>query len=130
MINAKNGNLYLREDDIGIKARGFRLAIVRSYNSWNSEIDSPFGKGWTFNYDTSLKEHANNDIALFRGDGAIYNFTYDSGSYIPPAGIYEKLTKNATGFSLWFKDGTINRFNLNGTLLYIRDKNGNKLNFN
>ena len=130
MVNAKNGNLYLREDDIGIKARSFRLAIVRSYNSLNREIDSPFGKGWTFNYNTSLKEQANNGVTLFRGDGAVYNFTYDNGSYLPPAGIYEKLTKNATGFSLWFKDGTVYRFNLNGMLQYIRDKNGNKLNFN
>jgi YD repeat-containing protein len=130
MVNAKNGNLYLSEADIDVKARSFRLSTVRSYNSLNSEIDSPFGKGWAFNYNTSMEEQVNNDVTFFRGDGAIYNFTYDSGSYIPPAGIYEKLTKNATGFSLWFKDGAVHCFNLDGVLQHIQCKNGNKLNFN
>ena len=130
MVNAKNGNLYLSEEDIGITARGFRLATVRSYNSLNSEINSSFGNGWTFTYNTFLKEHPDNDVTLYRGDGALYNFTYDNGSYLSPAGIHEKLTKNVTGFSLWFKVGTVYRFNLSGVLQCIQCKNGNKLNFN
>jgi len=132
MVSAANGNLYLSEKDISIKARGFNIEIIRSYNSHNNRADSPFGFGWTYNYDVKLVENSDGSVSLFDEDGSVHNFTsIGGGGYTSPNGIHSKLTKNSDdSFILLFKDGSGYNFNSNGMLLNITDKNGNKLTFN
>lgn len=128
IINAANGNLFLPVIDTTLSARGFEIPIVRSYNSYRSDIDSGFGYGWTFNYNTYLTD-ANDYVLWIDGDGSVHNYSgLGGGNYESPPGIFSRLTKNPDdSFTLWFKEGVTYEFNTNGILQAIVDNNGNIL---
>ena len=130
-VSSVNGNLYISERDNSINVNGFDIEIIRSYNSHNSEVNSPFGFGWTFNYNLYLVENPDGSVTFYDGDGSIHTFTKLKGNnYTAPPGIHSKLTKKPNGsFILRFKDGSSFNFDANGRLLNITDKNGNKLSF-
>jgi RHS repeat-associated protein len=132
IVNTANGNLYLAEEkDISIKARGFDIEIIRSYNSHNSGKHGPFGFGWTFNYNIYLVKNDDGSVTFFDEDGSVYTFSPAGGNnYTAPPGKHSKLTKNPDGsFTLWFTDGSKYNFGSNGEINNITDKNDNHLNF-
>ena len=102
IINSANGNLYISMKDISIKARGFNIEIIRSYNTHNSNFSTAFGYGWTFNYNIYLIEK-NNSILLIDGDGSFHTFeSIGGGVYSPPPGKYYKLRKKHLSASLYY----------------------------
>jgi len=128
IINSANGNLYLKMKDITINALGFDIEIIRSYNSYMSNINTGFGYGWTFNYNTHLSDFG--DYVLWvDGDGSVHNFTDAGlGNYDSPSGIRSRLNKNPDdSFTLWLRAGEQYNFDSSGILQTITDKNGNKL---
>ncbi len=131
IVNTANGNLYLAETDISIKARGFDIELVRSYNSHNSGKHGPFGFGWTFNYNIYLVKNEDGSVTFFDEDGSAHSFASEGGNnYTAPPGIDSKLVKNADdSFTLGFTDGSKYNFGSNGKILNITDKNDNYLNF-
>ena len=130
MVCSANGNLYFSEKDISIKARGFDIEIIRHYNSYSSGVNSPFGFGWTFNYNVYLVENQDGSVTLYDGDGSVHTFTKSDGNtYTAPPGIHSKLIKKPDGFVLRFKDGSSYNFDTDGKLVSIIDKNDNKLTF-
>ena len=44
----KVGQFAFSQQDLIVPTNGLPLAIIRSYNSFDRDLDSPFGKGWTF----------------------------------------------------------------------------------
>lgn len=48
--NPANGNLWLEFADLNALGGTIDLALMRSYNSRNHNVDSPFGYGWTTNF--------------------------------------------------------------------------------
>ena len=131
MVNAANGNLFLSETDISIKARGFDIEIIRSYNSHLSGYHGPFGFGWTHNYNMKLLEQPNGSMVFFDGDGSIHAFSdAGNGDYHPPVGLFAKLRKLLDeSFELRDKSGMLYAFDMNGVLDRIVDRNGNQLTF-
>lgn len=131
IINTANGNLYISEKDISIKARGFDIEIIRSYNSRDSVSLNQFGFGWTFNYNIKLTQNLDGSIiTLIEGDGSKQTFIKEGDVYISPAGINSKLKKNIdNSFSLMHKDGSKYNFDQEGFLRNIEDKNKNHLIF-
>ena len=131
IVCSANGNLFIFEKDIGIKARGFNIEIIRSYNSHRSGNLGPFGFGWTHNYNIKLVENLDDSVTLYDGDGSKHIFISEgAGVYTPPDRIHSKLRKNIDGsFVLLLKDGSRYNFNSYGVLLNIEDKNGNRLTF-
>ncbi|RZB29496.1 MAG: hypothetical protein AEth_01131 [Candidatus Argoarchaeum ethanivorans] len=131
MVNIANGNLYLPEKDISIKARGFDLEIIRAYNSHSSGTHGPFGFGWTHNYNIHLVENDDGSVTYFDRDGSGHTFPPAMGNnYTAPPGIHSKLTENPDGsFVLWLRDGSKYNFGSNGKIINITDKNDNHLNF-
>ncbi|MCK4735244.1 MAG: hypothetical protein KAT65_22515, partial [Methanophagales archaeon] len=131
VVCSANGNLFISEKDIGIKARGFNIEIIRSYNSHRSGNLGPFGFGWTHNYNIKLVENLDDSLTLYDGDGSKHIFISEgAGVYTSPAGIHSKLRNNIDGsFVLLLKDGSRYNFNSYGVLLNIEDKNGNRLTF-
>jgi len=132
-----NGNIYIYDIDIST----FYIELIRSYNSHNSEIHGPFGKGWTHNYNIKLVENSDNSVTIFYEDGLIYNYTnigidiyflssddnyfLKSDYFISSEDIPWMLMKNLDdSFNLSFEDGSKYLFDLNGTLIRIMDKNG------
>jgi len=130
-VNTANGNLYISSDDITIKDGGIGIKILRVYNSQRSHTTSSFGNGWTYNYNTYLIENVDQSVTWVDEDGSVHTFVKDAtGSYLPPAGVHSKLTKNTDNtFSLRFKDGQVYNFNTNGILSSIVDKKDNRLTF-
>jgi len=129
MINAHNGNLYFSEKDLSIRARGFKIEIERTYNTVRRDIDSRFGYGWHFNYNLTIT-NTTNYVYFQDADGTVHNYTKSGSDYIHPPGFHSKLVKNGnSSWSLKNKDGTVFNFNIDGQLLNITDKNGNKLTF-
>ncbi len=92
----------------------------------------PFGLGWTFSLGPSLLIL---DNTLFSGvqvrypDGRTVNFAAVGGAYVPDdTRVYDTLTADGGGYLLKRKDLTSYRFNAEGRLIQIADRNGNTIN--
>lgn len=135
MVNTANGNLYLTQKDISIKARGFNIEIIRVFNTQersNAYSQDWFGYGWTCNYFIHLQEEGRTgNVTLTEGDGSVHEYGYlDGANYTTPAGKHGRLNKNVDAtFVLRFLDGSKYNFNTTGVLQNITDKNGNTLKF-
>ncbi len=127
-INLATGNYIYQHQDLFIPGRGLSLAIIRSYNSMDF-YNGSFGYGWTFNYNMNLKIADDGNVTVTRGDGRgdIYTLNPD-GTYLPPLGIYDELTKNTdNSYSLTAKNQIKFNFASQGKLNNIVDRNGNQI---
>ena len=61
-VSTVTGNMYHDETDITIKGRGLHYSLTRTYNSDNSDKDSPFSFGWSHSYGMKL---VSNDYGKF-----------------------------------------------------------------
>src|ERR1700730_17065063 len=68
-VNTFSGNLYIPRNDIHVPARGFDLNISFYYNSFNSDQNIGFGKGWGFGYSIKCKDDTANSKTITWGDG-------------------------------------------------------------
>ena len=129
-VNLATGNYIYQYQDLYIPGRGLPLAITRSYNSL-SPLTGPFGASWTFNYNVKLTGiEGSGTVLVIREDGRtdIYNVS-SNGTYTPPLGIFDTLTRNADGsYTLERKDHISYLFTATGLLSTIADTNGNKIN--
>ena len=109
---------------LSIKASGFNVEIIRSYNSHNGDVFSGFGYGWTFNYNHFL-EDTGGYVYWHDGDGSVHEFIHiGDGEYTAPSGIHARLNKYAgSGYTLYFKNGMQYDFNTDGILQFMIDKN-------
>lgn len=89
----------------------------------------PFGLGWTFSLGPSLLIL---DNTLFTGvqvrypDGRTVDFAAEGGAYIPDdTRVYDTLSADGGGYLLKRKDLTEYRFDADGRLTQITDRNGN-----
>ena len=105
VVNLSSLNFVLKDKDIAYADIGRTIKIQRFYNAY-STYQGIFGRGWTFNYGVYLVVDASGNVTVMRGSGAEKLFTRNTdGTYTPPKGVYDKLTKNADeSFSLWVKD--------------------------
>lgn len=127
-VNSVFGNYLHQAQDIAIQGP-MPLGFVRTYNS-QSEEDGALGAKWTHNYNIYLKVY-DDGVVVVNGDGRWDVFMKNTeGSYVPQAGVFDTLTKEAdNSFILAKKDQTRYRFTDAGRLVIITDKNGNGLNF-
>ncbi|MCK4365664.1 MAG: hypothetical protein KAW45_06410 [Thermoplasmatales archaeon] len=136
-VNIANGNLIFTRTDLEIDARidlpyfvrcrTCGISIERTYNSQSVE-DSPFGIGWTHNYNVHLQEAPDETITLYDGDGSLHDFIKSGDTYISPPGIHSTLIKNDDDtFTLRHKHGTVSNFDMNGKLTTVVDTNENQL---
>ena len=91
----------------------------------------PFGLGWTFSLGPSLLLL---DNPLFKGvqvqypDGRTVNFAASGGGFTPDdTRVYDTLTTDGGGYLLKRKDLTQYRFDADGKLTSITDRNGNSI---
>ncbi len=130
IVNLVTGNLYSAGSDLSFQGKGFVLSVTRSYNSLLASQSGPFGQGWTFNYGQSLTINGNGNATWNGPDGAQFLFVAKgtTGGFSPPAGVPDRLVKNADGtYNLWTPDGGNEKFSSAGRLQTITDKNGNAL---
>lgn len=129
MINVWCGNLLLPQVDLSVGARGYRMQIVRSYNSHNNLVNGPFGYGWTYNYNLYLT-NMGISTSYYDGDGSVHSFsTLDMSNYTSPAGKSLNLTVDPSMlFTLREKTGTNYSFDSSNKLTLVTDQYGNSLN--
>ncbi|MFZ5987822.1 MAG: RHS repeat-associated core domain-containing protein [Bacillota bacterium] len=124
-VNAATGNYSRTYTDMSIKVPGFDIGISRTYNSLDDREDSPFGRGWTFSLEGSVKEFGN--IALVKlPNGSMQVYDKNSDGYTGK-NTRNKLQKDSsTGvFTLTTKELFQYEFNSSGNLTLMRDGNGN-----
>ncbi|KUK51917.1 MAG: YD repeat protein, partial [Desulfotomaculum sp. 46_296] len=90
-INTYNLNLVLQKDLFTIPGRGLPLQDTITYNS------TAEGTGWQSPSDTRLSELQNGNVIFTDTDGSSHTFTYNSGNYTSPPGIYLTLHKDGPG---------------------------------
>ena len=135
MVNTANGNLVVSVEDISFQAKGFKVSLVRTYNSlaYNSSDSAqggPFGFGWTDNWRVRASVLKYGDVQLLEGCGSQHLFIRSPGGYyITPPGLSERLTRDpASGlFTLWSLGGSYMCFDAKGRLANVTNKNGNHL---
>jgi YD repeat-containing protein len=96
LVNVANGNLLVQSDDVVVSERGIDLTFRRTYNSFSrhdaSNTDgsttSNFGNGWTNTFDAHIAfSSGNNILSIYDIDGARYDYTANSGFWIPQPGM-------------------------------------------
>jgi YD repeat-containing protein len=125
------GNFIHTVRDLYIPALGPDIELTRTYNSHDFRI-GPFGRGWTFTYDIQLIEttdEAQISLICRREDGKRHRFMPNpDGTYTSPSYLFSTLVKHPDGtFTLTEKHGTGRRFNVEGRLTAVVDRNGNAL---
>ncbi len=132
-VNVIDGNMYLDETDYSLPGVGENIRLTRSYNSKN-QVSGLFGTGWSTGYDETLG--ALNDLGVRIGmpDGRAVYFGRSSTSdpFSPATPDFQgQVVKSSDGtFNLTFKDGRVHKFDVNGKLIWQKDRNGNQTTLN
>ncbi|MBI1915416.1 MAG: hypothetical protein HYS12_11870 [Planctomycetes bacterium] len=120
-----------RETDASVDAPGLALTFDRMYGAdlvRRYEL-GPLGRGWSYNWQSSLRQDADGTVRITGPGGAVRVFQPDSrGGYFAQAGDFATLTADGGGFRLRETDGTTTAFNADGTLAHVEDANGNRIN--
>lgn len=91
------------------------LVFVRAHDS-RGNIDYGFGRGWTTNFHKRIEVQSDFRSAR-RGDGRREPFVSVAGAWQPPADSDFALTEDATGYTLDLRDGSSERYDLDGRII-------------
>jgi len=137
-VHPRTGNFFYSHQDLFIPGRGFSLQVTRNYDS-HDFYDGPFGHGWKFNLEVKLIEttdESGEHVTIRRSSGVRVIFSRNSdGTYSPPSGRHDTLTKNADGTFTWCESGCLTcggncyHFDSSGYLTKILDTNNNQMSF-
>ncbi|MGB8451358.1 MAG: RHS repeat-associated core domain-containing protein, partial [Anaerocolumna sp.] len=127
---APTGNYSKQFTDLSVNCTEDTLTFTRLYNSQNTEETGVFGKGWTFNYESGIKDNeVFDDIKMVTlPDGSQESYTQkDDGSYTANSSR-NTLVKQADGsYILTTREQVKYGFNTEGTLTWMESKEGNRL---
>jgi len=130
-LNLSTGNLFTSIPIVSFSGRGLSVSLTIFHNSASSSSLQPFGYGWTHSYNWKIQQDSQTgDAIVIRGTGRKHRYTYNaqSGTFTPPAGVYDELVRHPDGtWTLTFKDQTKMNFDASGKLVSIVDKNGNQV---
>ena len=132
-VELVSGNFIYSTSDLLIKGLGQSIQITRTYNS-NDLRKGPFGTGWVYSYDQHLIE-TTDGVQVFaicsQSNGKLERFIKKAdGTYTPPPHVRASLVKNADKtYTFRENTGFTRRFNANGLLTSIADRNSNTLTF-
>ncbi len=126
-VHEATGNYSKTYTDIDMGIPGFELDITRTYNSTDNRENRVFGRGWSFGYESSIKDYVNGAIKSVRlPNGGIQTFNVNSDGTFKAVDSRGKLEKKQDGsFLLTNKEQYQYEFNSKGYLSRIEDRNGN-----
>src|ERR1700752_781264 len=132
-VEAASGNFIYNLRVLMISGLGPALDVSLTYNSQDRHR-GPFGVGWVNPYEQRVIETTDgtNNFAVYSlAEGKRERFKKNpDGTYTEPPRLFSKLTKNTDGtHTLRDKYGMVRRFNGQGQLTGIADRNGNTLSF-
>jgi len=128
-IDTRSGGFYLVERDFGVSTgcQGIDLRFERVYLSQSLLSDTPFGYGWTHNYNQEVITLSQDYVAVRRPRGEHLIFK-DVGTdvYASFAGSPHMLVKRPEGgWALVDQDQYADLFDADGKLIAQQDPNGN-----
>ncbi|MEO7308823.1 MAG: RHS repeat-associated core domain-containing protein [Chitinophagaceae bacterium] len=133
-VNALSGNFFLPRTDVFLQGRGFDISIAFYYNSFNFNLNTGFGNGWSFAYNIKLKDDTANSRTVTWGDGRENNYAaLPGGGYRSPKGFFNVLTQyQPNKYLISETDGTRYYFdnNTHRKITRMEEPNGNYINFN
>jgi len=126
-VHEATGNYSKTYTDIDMGIPGFELDITRTYNSTDNRENRVFGRGWSFGYESSIKDYVNGAIKSVRlPNGGIQTFNVNSDGTFKAVDSRSRLEKKQDGsFLLTNKEQYQYEFNSKGYLSRIEDRNGN-----
>jgi len=130
-VGLHNGMVSYRAVDLVIRGRGIDYQLTRRYNSRYSEIPGPMGYGWDHSYNIRLKVYASSLAILWNGNNRADTYPISGSSIFSPKGIYTALSfdSQTNTYLLRARHGSRTRFDIDGRLLSMADRNGNQLTF-
>ncbi|GAA2603429.1 LamG-like jellyroll fold domain-containing protein [Actinomadura fulvescens] len=123
------GNFTVSAADASVATVGPSLALERTYNSLDPRRDSPFGAGWSTQFDMRLIEDndGSGNVVVGYPDGQQVRYGRNpDGTYSPPQGRQATLTLDGGQGKLVDKDGNIFEFS-NKRLIKISDAGGHTI---
>lgn len=130
--DAATGNFSQSYTDLSEVSLGYGINFIRTYNSKDRDTNGAFGIGWTFSFESYIKDFqgsSNIKVAkLPNGSSEIFNLNSD-GSYTAN-NSRDSLQRFSSGYILSTKDQYYYGFNLNGYLCWIKDRNNNIISIN
>ncbi len=126
-VSTDTGNFYRCTTDLEIPGRGPGLQMHRTYNSLWASHDSPFGYGWTDDYNMAIVDdpYTPNAKDIVEEDGARQAFTLNGSAYVGPSTLFATLVHNGGGtWTFTRRQRQIYTFDASGQLTRIEDLNG------
>jgi YD repeat-containing protein len=128
-VNSLTGAFTTAVSDLTLPGIGVPFAWRRTYTSADTAAGR-LGPGWTDSYQTSLAVLANGDVRLKGEEGQRVFYTrQQDGSFLGAAGARSTLASVAGGYELVRRDQVVYRFDLEGRLLSVKDRNDQGLTF-
>ena len=126
-VNTLTGAFVTSAEDLAFPSTGVPFAWTRTYTSSDSSAGR-LGVGWTDSYSTSLAIETGGDVRLRGDEGQIVGYAKQpDGSFVGAEGARSTLRAVSDGYELVRTDQVVYRFDAQGRLLSIRDRNGQGL---
>src|SRR5581483_3109205 len=128
-VNSVNGNKLTSIPIVGWMARGGLPASLSLVHNSESSQNLTLGQKWTHTFDIYGLVDGSGNFTVHWGDDLAYKFTKNvDGSFTAPAGIFDKLVKNADNtYTLTTKSQVKYNFNTSLRCSSIVDANGNTI---
>lgn len=123
-----SGNLSHSQNLFNSQGGSLPLGLTLYYNSLDP-ANGALGRGWSHSYSYSLKENSDGSVLISEPNWRYKYYTVSASGYSSSTGNYAVLAKDANGFTLTGREGTVYRYNTGGQLLAITDRNGNSQSF-
>jgi YD repeat-containing protein len=130
-VNCASGNQTEEQTDLVLSGRGPSLYLTRSYNSQGAagaKEAGAWGYGWSGPYGSHLEFNAESGtVTVVQENGATATFYLESGEYVPDAWIQATLVKEGESYVFTLPSLEELKFNSEGKLTEVRDRNGNAI---
>ncbi len=130
-VNCASGNQTEEQTDLVLGGRGPSLYLTRSYNSQGAaeaKEAGAWGYGWSGPYGSHLEFNAESGmVTVVQENGATANFNLEGGEYVPDAWILATLGKEGESYVFTLPNLEELKFNSEGKLTEVRDRNGNAI---
>ena len=128
-VTLDEAELDLDTTDLSIASWGPTAELSRHYSSGSSYIGA-FAPGWRFNFEQTFVV-SGNVTELTDATGEVHRFTRNLSTNLfeAPNGDYSKVEYTGVGWRITDKDRTVTRFDLNGVLTSVTDRNGNQVTY-
>jgi RHS repeat-associated protein len=129
-VNCATGNQTEEQTDLVLNGRGPDLHITRTYNSQvaaEAKGAGIFGWGWSDPYAHLEINKETGAVTVVQGNGATVTFLLEGGKYVPGPWVQATLVKEGESYVFTLPDQEKIRFNSEGWMTKIEDRNGNAI---